>query len=467
MIRISPHVPESLVNESLQRNLKNTLGKALHSRGQAVAEVNNWEELRDYARKVKLHTLAHLYEYLEQLERNVLSNGGHVTWAATGAEAAQFIVDLALKKGFRTLVKSKTMLGEEIGLNDALGEAGIRSIETDLGEYIIQLRGETPSHLVTPALHLSREDVSRLFVEKLGIQPTDDVGELTATARQVLREHFLDAEIGVTGANFGIAESGTIVLVENEGNARLSFSLPKTHVVIMGIEKVIPRTSDLAVFLSLLTRSAIGQRITSYVHLVNGARRAGETDGPEEFHLILVDNGRSRLLKDRQLRQTLACIRCGACLNVCPVFQSLGGHAYQSVYQGPIGAILTPLLLSPAESPDHPFASSLCGACREVCPVKIEFPEILLTLRERVQTDNRAVPSWWPEKLLVKIWAWIMSSQKRYELAGRCLLASRRLIAKTAKLQLPIPLIRSWQKQRAFPELPSRSFRELYRKGKQ
>ncbi len=459
MIRIKPHIQAVLDDQKLQHNLRATLANSLHSRQTAVNEVENWEDLRSYARQVKLHTLARLHDYLVQLEGHVTRNGGKVIWADSAAEAVEAVLEISRARAVRSVVKSKTMLGEEIELNPALEEAGIEPVETDLGEYIVQLCNERPFHIVTPAFHKSKEDVAQLFADRLGTEPTTDIAELTATARRVLRKKFLDADLGVSGVNFAVAETGTIVVVENEGNARLSTSLPKTHIALMGIEKVIPRACDLPVFLKLLTRSATGQRITSYVNLISGPRRESEPDGPEEFFLILVDNGRSRILADKALRQTLSCIRCGACLNACPVYQRIGGYAYDSVYQGPIGAILMPQLLSTSEAPDHPFASSLCGACKEVCPVKIEIPEILLQLRARAQAEGLGGRF---ERWAMRIWAWTMTSSSRFGRAGGMMRRLLAVLTRNGRRRVPFPPLSVWQKERDLPEFPRRSFRQWY-----
>ena len=463
MIKISAKAQTALDNEQLQGNLRRTLRQTLHSRDQAVSEVPNWEELRNHARDVKAHTLSRLADYLQELEQKVLEQGGQVIWAETGQDAVQFILDLTLKKGVREVVKGKSMLSEEIHLNEALERAGIQPVETDLGEYVVQFAGETPSHLIAPALHKSREEIADLFVQELGMAPTQDVLEIVATARKLLRGHFLTARLGITGVNFAVAQTGTIVIVENEGNVGLSVSAPEIHVALMGIEKVIPRSCDLAVFLKLLVRSATGQKMTSYVNCLNGPRRSDELDGPREFYLVLVDNGRTKILADRAVRQSLSCIRCGACLNVCPVYQRIGGHAYGSTYQGPIGAILTPLLTSLGEAPEHAFASSLCAACYEVCPVKIEIPQILLKLRERLQSEKsrKAVP-FSLEKAVVRAWARVMCSPVLYTRLGRWARILQAPFSKKGKLRLPFPPFSRWMKHRDLPALAAQSFRELY-----
>lgn len=464
MIEIRPQIGSALADSQLQKNLRMTLSKTAIARQQTIAEVANWQELRQHARQVKAHTISRLGEYLEQLEKNVIAQGGNVVWADTGGEGLDFIFQLALTRGIRKVVKSKSMLGEEIHLNEELERNGIEPIETDLGEYIVQLGHEHPSHIVMPALHKSKEQVAALFEDKLGMPPTDDCEKITATARKVLRQHFLTARMGISGVNFGVAETGTIVVVENEGNARLSVSVPEIHVAIMGLEKVIPRAADLSVFLKLLTRNATAQKISTYVNLINGKRRAGELDGPAEFHLVLVDNGRTRILADEFLRQTLYCIRCGACLDVCPVYQTIGGHAYHSTYQGPIGAILTPQLLSLEEAPEHPFASSLCGACQEICPVKIEIPHILLKLREKAQDQKSARAGRLPlEKWGLAAWSWIMTSPGRYAIANRLARTFANIFPR--KGRIPVPPLSQWTRSRELPELAPKTFRELFKEG--
>lgn len=465
MIKISPNTQVVLGNRKIQKNLHDTLNKSLASRQSAVAEVENWEALRQHARSVKMYTLSRLGYYLEELERSVEEQGGHVIWAETGQEAVDFILDLMHQKGARKVVKSKSMMSEELHLNEAFTRAQVEAVETDLGEFIVQLAGEVPFHIVGPALHKSRKEIGQLFEKKLGTAPTDDVNEIANIARRLLRSHFLTTTVGITGVNFAVAESGTLAIVENEGNARLTVSSPQVHIALMGVEKVIPRVSDLAVFLKLLIRSATGQKITSYVNLINGPRREGELDGPEEFYLVLIDNGRSRILADHYLRQTLTCIRCGACQNICPVYQRIGGHAYASTYQGPIGAILTPQLSSTAAAPEHPFASSLCGACYEVCPVKIEIPHILLKLREKTQKEKDQVAAHLPlERIGMQLWAWMMSSPRRFELSGRLMRFFHKWLVVDGKIKMSLPPFHQWTLHRDLPVVPEHSFRELYRR---
>ncbi len=435
----------------LQQALANASFRFMAARDRAASEVEDWEELRRRAHAIKRDALENLAAYLEQFEARVLERGGQVFWAATGQQACSYIVQLARARGVRLVVKGKSMVTEEIELNHALQRQDIEVVETDLGEYIIQLAGERPSHIVAPAIHKTRRDVAELFEKKLGMPPTDDIPRLTAQARSVLREKFLAAGMGVTGANFAVAETGSIVVVENEGNIRFCTSVPRIHVAVVGIEKVIPRQADLAVFLRLIARSATGQKMGAYMSVVTGARRAGEPDGPEEFHLVLLDNGRTRVLADPLKREALYCIRCGACLNVCPVYRKIGGHAYPWVYSGPIGAVLTPQMQGLDWEPKLPFASSLCGACREACPVKIRIPEVLLALRRQEAESVPGRHRW--ERLAFRIWAWVMERPWLYELAGTG--------ARLAPLRLgPVA---AWLRTRELPEIPRYSFRQWWR----
>ncbi|HEX8117607.1 MAG TPA: LutB/LldF family L-lactate oxidation iron-sulfur protein, partial [Pyrinomonadaceae bacterium] len=377
----------ALVNPTLQTALATATSKALDSRRLAVAEVgeSDWEGLRERARAVKEHTIAHLDFYLAQLAGNVERAGGRVFWAQTAEDARSYITELAARRGVTVAVKSKSMMSEEIELNRALEAAGIEAVETDLGEYIVQLAGERPSHINMPAIHKTRGDVAELFNEKLGVELDGDIAQMAGLARRVLRCRFAEAGIGITGVNYAVAETGTVVLVENEGNIRLTNSLPRVHVALMGIEKVVPRLADVDIFLRLLSRSASGQKLCSYLSFLTGVKTSPGEEGPDEFHLVMLDNGRTRMLADPHLRESLFCIRCGACLNVCPVYQKVGGHAYGWVYPGPIGAVITPQMIGRERAAALPFASSLCGACHDVCPVKIDIPRMLLRLRHEIK----------------------------------------------------------------------------------
>jgi len=377
----------AVADTGLRRKLENATGRHLEHVAATRAEFPPYDSERDTSRRIKEDAIARLDDLLIQLKENLEANGCRVFVAADAAEARKYIVDLARERGARRVVKGKSMATEEIELNAALAAAGCEVVETDLGEYIVQLRGERPSHIITPAIHLSKEDVGELFHEKLDIPYTAEPEALTAVARERLREVFLAADMGVTGANFAIAETGTLVLVENEGNGRMSSTLPEIFVAVMGIEKVIPSMADLSHFLEVLARTATGQKLTTYTNFVSGPRRAGEADGPREVHVVMIDNGRSAMLADPVLREALYCLRCGACLNVCPIYRRVGGHAYGSTYPGPIGSIVSPSLFGGATA-TLPFASTLCGACREICPVKIDIPRILLHLRWKETADK-------------------------------------------------------------------------------
>jgi len=449
-------------NKTLQTRLR-VLTSFTVRRNHLFAELPDGEALRDRARQIKETTIGNLDVYLTQLEANVTRLGGIVHWARTGREAREIVLELARRNNVRRIVKAKSMVTEEIELNDALERAGIEAVETDLGEYIVQLAHEKPSHILAPAVHKSKGDISELFAEKLGVANLKEAEEMTVVARKRLREKFLTADMGITGANFGIAETGTIVLVENEGNIRLSTSLPRIHVALMGLEKLVPSLDDLAVFLKILARSASGQKMSSYVSFITGPRRDGECDGAEEFHLILLDNGRSRILADEEMRESLYCLRCGACLNVCPVYQKIGGHAYGSVYSGPIGSIITPAFAGLEKSKDLPFASTLCGACREICPVRIDIPRILLKLRSDWSEgkDNNGGPPLL-EKLAIKLWAFAMSHRVIYNLVFRLPAFIQGPLLEDGKFKrLPFAL-GGWTKHRDFPALARRSFRSLW-----
>ncbi|MEW6127547.1 MAG: LutB/LldF family L-lactate oxidation iron-sulfur protein [Acidobacteriota bacterium] len=458
-------------------NLASTFGER---RKLAILSVNDWEGLRAQARSIKDETLANLDQYLEQFVLKAENNGAQIHWALNGEAAQRLILDLLKEKNVRRIVKSKSMTTEEIHLNEALERAGYAPVETDLGEWIIQLAHETPSHIVVPAIHKSKRQIAELFVEKVGIEPTDNVDELTKTARRVLRERFAEADVGISGVNFAVAETGTFLILENEGNARLTTSLPKIHIAVMGIEKVIPRLADLDVFLKLLPRSGTGQQLTAYQSLITGAKRQPDDEGPEEVHLVILDNGRSRMLAHPVTRQSLACIRCGACLNACPVYQQIGGHAYGSVYPGPIGAVITPQLSGIEKARQLPFASSLCGACREVCPVKIDIPELLLHLRAEVKqgaasraaSQTGKVSKHRIERLAFRFYAFAWSKKLTYEWGMKIARVFQRSIARKGRIGKVsglfaglAPALEAWTDWRDAPTIAERSFREVWREA--
>ena len=413
------------------------------------------QALRRQAAAIRRHALNHLPELLEQAEANMRANGIEVLWAADGDEANRHVLDVARRHGARSVVKSKSMVTEETGLNDALEAAGLEVLETDLGEYIVQLGGETPSHIVVPIVHKSLAAIRDLLIAEAGMPPTDDPATMAHFVRERLRARFLSADMGISGGNFLIAATGSIGLVSNEGNARLTTSLPPVHVALVGIEKVIATPADYATLTQLLPRSATGQAMTVYTQLINGPRRPGEADGPEHVTVILVDNGRSRIYGG-EYAEALACIRCGACLNACPIYRIAGGHAYGWVYPGPIGAVITPLLLGPENAAPLPFASSLCGLCKEVCPVDIDLPRLLLDLRRDLVEAGQG-------GALVgaglRAWAWGAASPGRFALAERAAALARGLMPSA----LPGPL-QGWTDHRAPPRFAARSFRQMWRK---
>lgn len=415
--------------------------------------------LRDKARAIKDETLAHLDEHIETLEKAIIARGGHVHFADDGADAVEIVQRIVRERGVKTIVKSKSMVTEEIHLNRHLEETGVEVTETDFGEFIIQVAGERPSHLVGPALHKTAEEMAVLLNNRFNQKLTKDPHEMAQFARGVLRQKFAEADMGITGGNFLVAETGTVVIISNEGNARLTSSVPRIIVSIVGIEKVIPKLADLPIFLKVLARAATGQKMSIYTSLVTGPRKPGEIDGPEEFHLVLLDNGRSRILGG-PMRESLFCIRCGACLNICPVYRKIGGHAYGGTYSGPIGAVITPLFDGLKENYHQPHASSLCGACQAACPVKIQIPELLIRNRA-AQHDEHVAPR--GEEFIYRVWAKMMRSPRMFRLGAW--FASRVLprFARDGWLtKLPGPLA-GWTKCRDFPAPAMRSFHERWR----
>jgi L-lactate dehydrogenase complex protein LldF len=456
---------EALADSQLRHNLAHATGSIRAKRAAAVAELPDWEQLRAAGAALKDRTLRHLDEHLTELEAAVTAAGGVVHWARDAAEANRIVAELAGAHGAREVVKVKSLTTEEIELNDGLAAHGIRAIETDLAQLIVQLSDDRPSHVLVPAIHRNRTQIRDLFRACLDNAPddlSDDPEQLVAVARAHLRELFLRARVGVSGANFAVAETGTVCVVESEGNGRMCTTLPEVLITVMGIEKVIGAWQDLEVFLALLPRSSTAERMNPYTSLWTGVSPG---DGPREFHLVLLDNGRTTVLADTVGRQTLRCIRCSACLNVCPVYERTGGHAYGSVYPGPIGAILAPLLTDVREHRSLPYASSLCGACYEVCPVRIDIPEVLVHLRDRVTSERptgvRAALD--PERAAMRGLARVFASRRAYETAQR---AARRgqgpFVSGGAVRRGPGPL-GAWTAARDLPAVAEQSFRDWWR----
>ena len=439
----------TLADSQLRRNLGHATRTIRDKRARVVAEVADWEALRDAGAEIKARTLRHLDVHLERLEEAVQRAGGTVHWARDGAEACRVVADVARAHGSKEVIKVKSLATDEIDLNDELERVGVHAVETDLAELIVQLSHDTPSHILVPAIHRNRAEIAALFRRELGVEVSDDPTELTAAARAHLRAKFLSVPVGVSGANFAIAETGHVVVVESEGNGRMCTTLPEVLVSVVGIEKLLPRWRDLEVMLQLLPRSSTGERMNPYTSIWSGV---ADGDGPREFHLVLLDAGRSDVLADEVGRAALRCIRCSACLNVCPVYERTGGHAYESVYPGPIGAILTPQLKGLENAPTLPWASSLCGACYEVCPVKIDIPSILVHLRGRVV---REVGAPLPERAAMAAMARVFSSRRAYEAAQRS--------AKLGRGPLAGAALRPWTRSRELPDVPKQTFRDWWR----
>ena len=453
-----PHAAKEAVADSqLRRNLTHATTAIRTKRANVVAELDDWEQLRQAAKAIKDHTLANLDTYLLQLEENVTRAGGHVHWARDAAEANAIVARLVKEADADTVVKVKSMATQETGLNEALAARGIRAIETDLAELIVQLGDDRPSHILVPAIHKNRAEIRDIFLREMGDAPadlTDDPPRLAAAARAHLRNEFLSAKVGVSGANFAIAGTGSLVVVESEGNGRMCLTLPDTLISVVGVEKVLPSWRDLEVFLALLPRSSTAERMNPYTTIWTGV---ADGDGPKNFHLVLLDNGRTDTLADPIGRQALRCIRCSACLNVCPVYERAGGHAYGSPYPGPIGAILSPQLRGVTSEIDAslPYASSLCGACYEVCPVAINIPEVLVELRAR-SVEQRQHPV---ERAVFRLSAYVLSSPRRLAAAQRAASAGRHFVGRSGRIRRLPPPLSAWTDTRDAPAPPPESFR--------
>ncbi|MEV8509831.1 lactate utilization protein B [Actinoplanes sp. NPDC051475] len=439
---------KALANDQLRRNLGHATSTIRRKSGAVVAELPDWQELRAAGSALKAATMARLPELLEQLEEKVTAAGGVVHWAADANEANRIVTDLVRATGHDRVIKVKSMATQEIGLNEALEAAGIAPVETDLAELIVQLGHDRPSHILVPAIHLNRSEIREIFLREMpGVDPelTDDPAALAAAARRYLRETFLSTRVAVSGANFAVAETGTLAVLESEGNGRMCLTLPETLITVMGIEKVVPKWRDLEVFLQLLPRASTGERMNPYTSMWTGVTPG---DGPQSFHLVLLDNGRTAVLADELGRQALHCIRCSACLNVCPVYERTGGHAYGSVYPGPIGAVLSPQLTGVADNASLPYASSLCGACFDACPVKIDIPAILVHLRNQAPHPRT-------ERIAMAAAAYTMDRPALYTRAQHAAKLTRRVT------HLPPPL-NGWTASRDLPDPPPETFRDWW-----
>jgi L-lactate dehydrogenase complex protein LldF len=452
---------EALADSQLRHNLAHATGVIRAKRAGAVAELSDWAELRAAAKAIKDHTLANLDTYLLRLEDSVQAAGGHVHWAADAAEAGEVVASLTRAAGTDQVVKVKSIATDEIGLNETLAAAGITAIETDLAELIIQLGHDRSSHILVPAIHRNRSEIREIFRREMPDAPeglTDAPPELAAAAREHLRRAFLSAKVGISGANFAVADTGSLVVVESEGNGRMCLTMPETLISVVGIEKVLPSWRDLEVFLALLPRSSTAERMNPYTSIWSGVQPG---DGPRDFHLVLVDNGRTATLADHIGRQALRCIRCSACLNVCPVYERVGGHAYGSPYPGPIGAILSPQLRGMGSALDQslPYASSLCGACYDVCPVAINIPEALVYLRSKSVEAKREKKRLRPEGAVFGLAAWALRSPRRLRAGQRVAAASRRVVGRSGTIRRLPPPLSAWTDTRDAPAPPAESFR--------
>ncbi|MGC8742518.1 MAG: LutB/LldF family L-lactate oxidation iron-sulfur protein [Verrucomicrobiia bacterium] len=437
--------------------VKTALGKFEVKRNEKVAQFKNWQDARNIAAGLKWEAIENLYNNIQRLEENLKKNGAIVHWASTAEEARNIIIGIAKEKNARLIVKSKAMTAEEIHLNEALEKNGYEVVETDLGEFIVQLRNEPPFHIVFPAMHLTRYEISDLFSQKLGSQPTEKAEELTMVARKVLRDKYIKADIGITGGNFAVAETGMISITENEGNARLTAALPKVMITLIGIEKVIPRLEDLALLLPMLATAGAAQTISGYNTFYSGPRKPGESDGPQEYHVVLLNNGRTELLADPIERDALRCIRCGACLNVCPIYKTIGGHSYGTTYCGPIGAVITPIMKGIEDWQHLSYASSLCGACTEICPVKINLHHHLLKNRKLAATKT---PSF-IQKIAFKIFGKISTCATLWAIVTKC----GRVLQKLHPLVLGTKLdpAYAWTKNRDLPPIAKQTFKEWWK----
>ncbi|MCC2251345.1 iron-sulfur cluster-binding protein [Virgibacillus sp. AGTR] len=449
-------INKGIENDFMRQAVSSAQGRFRSGRLSQAEELGNWEEWRQLGSEIRTHTLENIDYYLQQLSDQVAKRGGNVFFAETADEANDYIENVVKKKKAKKVVKSKSMVTEEIGLNHSLEKIGAEVVESDLGEWILQLDEDPPSHIVTPALHKNKEQIRETFIKKRGYDKSDSPEELAAFAREQLRRDFLSADVGITGCNFAIAESGAITLVTNEGNARMVTALPDTQITVMGMERIVPTWEDMEVLVSLLTRAAVGQKLTSYVTSYTGARLEGEIDGPDDYHLVIVDNGRSKIL-GTEFQSALHCIRCAACINVCPVYRHVGGHAYNSIYPGPIGAVLTPLLDGYENHKELPYASSLCAACTEACPVKIPLHEQLIRHRQIIVEKEKKSPL--AEKVMMKGFAQWASNPAAYKLSTKMARTALRPWTKDENIENGPGPLKGWTNVRDFPAPPKQSFR--------
>jgi len=452
-------IEKGLNNDFMRQAVASAQGRFRSGKQKAFDELGSWEEWRSLGEEIRSHTLENLDFYLEQLSEQVEKRGGNVYFAQTAEEANDYIRNVVKKRKGQKVVKSKSMVTEEIGLNEALQSEDVDVVETDLGEWILQLDEDPPSHIVTPAIHKDKEGIRETFNNKRGYQKSDEPEELAAFAREQLREDFLSADIGITGCNFAVAESGTVTLVTNEGNARMASTLPDTQITVMGMERIVPTWEELEILVSLLTRSAVGQKLTSYITALTGTRLEDEIDGPDDYHLVIVDNGRSKIL-GTEFQSALHCIRCAACINVCPVYRHIGGHAYGSIYPGPIGAVITPLLDGYEDHKELPYASSLCAACTEACPVKIPIHEQLIRHREIIVEREKMGST--SETISMKGYAQWASNPAAYKLSSKMAHNALKPWIKDDKITNGPGPLKGWTDTRDFPAPSKQSFRAWF-----
>ncbi|MDF2876417.1 MAG: lutB 1 [Sporomusa sp.] len=455
---------KALKDDQMRQAVRKAVDRLSGNKDKAARELPNWEQWREQTRLIRQHTIDNLDYYLQALTDNVRKAGGKVHFALSAEEARTVITGLCKQYDAKRVVKSKSMVTEEIHLNPALEKAGLEVVESDLAEYILQLAGETPSHIIVPAIHKNRYQIADLFSKVNGEKVEPDTPALTRFARKTLRGKFIEADIGITGCNFAVAETGSITLVTNEGNARLSTALPKVVISVMGMERLVPTFEDLETVLSMLPRSATGQKLTSYVSVINGPRKPTDIDGCEKFHLVIVDNGRSRILADEEYRQSLNCIRCGACFNVCPVYRQIGGHAYGSVYGGPIGSVITPLLENDFEFwGELPYASTLCAACTSTCPAKIPLQDLLFKLRaHRVSAGHTNAF----EKFAFGMWKRFFKLPSTYKFAMKAASLGQKPLVKDGYITAQLPLLSNWTNSRYLPAAADKTFRDRWNKRK-